>query len=99
MAKPPTSLRNTHTATLVHGRVYYLGNKAFEVGVPVKITDEEKATLEEEAKDNVSQQSGDEVVGVDRQKFTFKLLPKAEAVPATESKESVVSRYRDRDDD
>jgi hypothetical protein len=35
-------------ATLVHGEVYYLGNKVFHHGKPVPVTDEEREMLEDE---------------------------------------------------
>jgi hypothetical protein len=43
-----------HTATLVRGRVYFLGKKEFEVGKPVVVTEQEKAYLEANAFDLVS---------------------------------------------
>lgn len=57
------------TATLVRGRVYFLGDKEFENGVAVSVTADEKAYLEKNAVDLVSIE--DEGEHQSRQKFKF----------------------------
>lgn len=59
----------TRYAVLVRGRVYYLGEKLFERGVPVSVTAEEEAHLKEYAVDEVTVE--DEFEHQPRQKFKF----------------------------
>jgi hypothetical protein len=74
----PVIVPNTHTATLVRGESYFLGNTRFEPGVAVPIPQYIKDHLESTAVDMVDVEG--EAEG--KQKFKFATLPadgKAEA--------------------
>lgn len=59
----------TRYGVLVRGRVYYLGDKLFERGVPKPVTEEEEVYLKEHAVDEVTVE--DEYEHQPRQKFRF----------------------------
>lgn len=69
------------TATLVRGQNYVLildgggRSKEFKKGVPVAVTEDEKAILERDAVDTVTLASGDGRLSEARSKFSFASMP------------------------
>lgn len=65
-------MSKVHTATLIRGLTYYLGNKKFSKGVPVKVSEDERDILEEQAIDVQDLMNGNEFSEtIEVPKFSF----------------------------
>lgn len=70
------STDNVTYATLVRGRVYFLGNREFLKGEPQEVSDEDREWLELHAVDEVTVE--DEGEHQKRAKFKFEVRPRDE---------------------